>query len=197
MASKPKPNNRWDASHGTYIAGRAALDGVDHLAATMERKWGAGRLRLLVTAEWREKFDRQRYKLRRAIEQGPLPELQNEAARMEAAWTHLDYLATYHEAPVLAPLVWEIALPDGTVAALCYDHADAAAVDTDGRTVVVYSLDELANIIHQHRAQSLELRPPRHFVEPIRRNLDDPLDAIGQAGDFDDPLDAPGLMGAG
>ena len=49
------------------IAGKAHLDGVDALAAEMERKWGCDRLRLLVAADLREKFDRQRYFLNQAI----------------------------------------------------------------------------------------------------------------------------------
>ena len=38
----------WAQTHGTYIAGQAAIDGADHAAVMMEAKWGAGRLRLLV-----------------------------------------------------------------------------------------------------------------------------------------------------
>jgi hypothetical protein len=57
----------WARTNGTYIAGKAHLDGVDALAAEMERKWGCDRLRLLVSPDLREKFDRQRYFLNQAI----------------------------------------------------------------------------------------------------------------------------------
>jgi hypothetical protein len=43
------------------LPGRACIDEADVTAAQMETRWRAGRLRLLVTPELREKFDRQRY----------------------------------------------------------------------------------------------------------------------------------------
>jgi len=50
----------WARTNGTYLAGRAYIDGADETACEMETKWGADRLRLLVSTELREKFDRQR-----------------------------------------------------------------------------------------------------------------------------------------
>src|SRR5262245_16824412 len=50
------------ATHATPIdatAVKAALDRLDHVAREAERKWGIGRLRLLVDDELRAKFDRQ------------------------------------------------------------------------------------------------------------------------------------------
>ena len=41
---------------------KAAVDGVDHFACTMEKKWGVGRLRLLVDDDLRCRFDRQHEK---------------------------------------------------------------------------------------------------------------------------------------
>ena len=46
---------------------RAILDGLDHVAVEMERKWGVGRLRLLVSDLLRAKFDAQKDKLDAAI----------------------------------------------------------------------------------------------------------------------------------
>ncbi len=67
----PKPP-AWQRSHGTHIAGRAYLDEADLTASEMEGKWGCGRLRLLVSPELREKFDRQRYLLNQAVWHGEL-----------------------------------------------------------------------------------------------------------------------------
>jgi hypothetical protein len=50
---------------------RAILDGLDHVAAGMERKWGLGRLRLLVSDLLRAKFDAQKDKLDAAIGRQP------------------------------------------------------------------------------------------------------------------------------
>ena len=46
---------------------RATLDGLDRLADEMDRKWGIGRLRLLVSDLLRAKFDAQKDKLDAAI----------------------------------------------------------------------------------------------------------------------------------
>ena len=84
----------WARSHGTYIAGRAYVDGADQTASEMEAKWGADRLRLLVSSEWREKFDRQRYLFNQAIWHGELEDVRREANRMTTAWLTLDRVAT-------------------------------------------------------------------------------------------------------
>ena len=47
---------------------RATLDGLDLLAHEMDRKWGIGRLWLLVSDLLRAKFDAQKDKLDAAIE---------------------------------------------------------------------------------------------------------------------------------
>ena len=46
---------------------KAILDGLDETARQMERKWGVGRLRLLVDDALRAKFDAQKAKLDAAI----------------------------------------------------------------------------------------------------------------------------------
>jgi hypothetical protein len=46
---------------------RAIIDGLDDVALTMERTWGVGRLRLLVSDLLRAKFDAQKDKLDAAI----------------------------------------------------------------------------------------------------------------------------------
>ena len=57
--TRPLGSSRsWVSTHGTYLSGQAAIDGADHAAITMENKWGAGRLRLLVDAVMWEKFDK-------------------------------------------------------------------------------------------------------------------------------------------
>jgi hypothetical protein len=83
----------WARTPGTYIAGRAYIDGADETAAEMEAKWGCDRLRLLVGPELREKFDRQRYLLNQAIWHGELEAVRRESGRMVMAWQALDRAA--------------------------------------------------------------------------------------------------------
>jgi hypothetical protein len=83
----------WARTNGTYLTGRAYIDGADKTAAEMESKWGADRLRLLVSSELREKFDRQRYLLNQAISHGKLEDVRRESGRMVKAWMALDRAA--------------------------------------------------------------------------------------------------------
>src|SRR6187455_446643 len=88
------PNHLWSRSHGGFIAGRSYIDGADQTAAEMEAKWGVDRLRLLVSPDLREKFDRQRYLFNQAIWHGELEVVRREAGRMVTAWLALDKAAT-------------------------------------------------------------------------------------------------------
>jgi len=169
----------WDQAHGTYLAGRAHLDGVDALVIEMSNKWGFGRLRLLVDAPWREKFDRQRYLMQQAVEGGDLAQIQEQAARTISAWRKLDALATEANAPQASPEVWEAVLPDGTVMAIVRDPGDARALDPRGRRVAVYTLDEIAMILADYkRVNEIKIQWPGASVSVIRRSVQDPLNSI-------------------
>lgn len=182
--SNPLPDTRpgmpWAGTNGQYIAGRAYLDEADHTAAQMEAKWGADRLRLLVAPEMREKFDRQRYLLNQAIWHGDLESVRRESMRMVKGWLALDRAATEAGAAVLSPSVWEIAMPDGGVAAIVPDASHYSAVQADGRKVAVYTLEDVARLL----AGFPELAAVKHAfpgakVTAVRRSVDDPLDSVG------------------
>jgi hypothetical protein len=49
-----QPSATWNRAAGMMIAGRAYIDEADKTAIEMEAKWGAVRLRLLVSPELRE-----------------------------------------------------------------------------------------------------------------------------------------------
>lgn len=153
--SKPKPHAvtendtspAWQQTHGTYLAGRAAIDGADALAREVEQRWGAGRVRLLVPTELREKFDRQRYLFDKAILHGDLEEVRQQSARMERAWRAVDAAATDAGKKVLAPEVWETVLENGRVAAIVRTNDDARHVVAEGRGVSVWTLEEIARLL--------------------------------------------------
>jgi hypothetical protein len=181
----------WSRSNGTYIAGRAYLDEADQTAAQMEAKWGADRLRLLVSPELREKFDRQRYKLNQAIWHGELEAVRQESMRMVKAWLALDKAAEAAGAGKLDPQVWEIALEDGSVAAIVPSADHARRVVADGRQVQVFTLEEIARLLHAFPAIVKAKNVfPGSTVTAVRRSVDDPLDAILDTGDpLDDPVE--------
>lgn len=181
----------WARSHGTYISGRAYVDGADETAAEMEAKWGCDRLRLLVSPELREKFDRQRYLFNQAVWHGELEDVRRESGRMVNAWVALDAAATAAGRSPLAPIVWEIPLEDGTVAAIVQDDAHAHAVVGEGRKVSVFTLEEIARLLSNYPVLAqAKLTFPGATITAVRRSVDDPLSAIH---DTDLPLDEIGF----
>jgi len=185
--------NRWDKSHGTYLVGQAAVDGADAQAIACEEFWGPGRLRLLVDDQLREKFDRQRYRYAQAIQGGELIDVQREAARMTLAWKTLDKAARAAGHWRRPAEVWETTLSDGTVVAIVQTLVDAKAVRTEGRQVALYSLEEIARLIEGYPGvvKAKQLWPGAR-VEPVRKSIADPLDAIDKATGLDSPLEGGG-----
>lgn len=184
MAVKMKTANgashSWANSHGTYIAGRSYVDGADETACEMEAKWGVDRLRLLVSPELREKFDRQRYLLNQAIWHGDLESVRREAGRMVNAWLALDRAATEAGRLPLEPVVWEVALEDGSVAAIVPDDARAKAVIAEGRKVAVYTLEEIGRLLSAYEgvAKAKLVFPGATVTEIRKRSVEDPMNAI-------------------
>ena len=177
----------WQRTPGTYLAGSEVIEDVDAIVIEMERKWGRGRLRLLVEPELREKFDRQRYLFGQALWNGDLEDVRREAPRMATAWRALDKRATANGAKILPPTVWEVALPDGTVAAIVKEPELVQDVMADGRDVRVYSLEELGELLHNFPtlAKAKEVFPGAEVVQ-VKQYRGDPIDGIP---DFTAPLD--------
>lgn len=169
----------WQASHACYLAGQSHIDGADALAIEMERVWGVGRLRLLVSNELREKFDSQRLKLNMAIQTGGVADVQREADRMCNAWRALDAAARAAGAPEMWADAWEVGLPDGSVAVLVRSVTEAHKVVADGRGRAVYTLAEIANLLHYFPALAkAKATWPGATVTAVRREIADPLDAL-------------------
>lgn len=179
----------WARTNGTYISGRAYIDGADETACEMEAKWGADRLRLLVPAELREKFDRQRYLFNQAIWHGELEDVRREAGRMVNAWLALDAAATAAGKEQLSPKVWEI-VTEGRVFAIVQTDHDAVAVRADGRELTVYTLEEVGRFLAAYPdvAKAKAVFPGATVTE-IRKTVEDPLRAIPDTGDdLNDPI---------
>jgi hypothetical protein len=169
----------WARHHGTYISGRAYLDGADKAAADAETKWGCGRLRLLVSPELREKFDNQRYKLNRAIWHGQLEDVRRESQRMVNAYMALDAAAEAAGATKLDPAIMEVVLSSGVVAAIVPDLQHAQFIQREDRRMDVYTLDEIGRILSAFPtlAKIKESYPGAEVVR-CKRSVDDPMDSI-------------------
>jgi len=185
-------NDLWSSSHGTYLTGRSHIDGAEALQIEMEKKWGADRLRLLVSQELREKFDRQRYLFRQAIEFGPLENVRRESERMRTALYALDGAAKASGASPLDAEIMETSLDSGTVLAIVGDPDDArrAFARADGRRMIVYTLEEVAKILSGYPSVNATKQVwPGATVTKVTRHVPDPLDVIAHPTGLDDALD--------
>jgi len=180
----------WAANNGTYISGQAALDDVDILARDLEIRWGAGRLRLLVGADLRDKFDRQRYLVQQATEHGDLEAVRVQARRMMAAWRALDRAASEAGASTSPPEIWEGVTEAGVVVAIVRRSEDAHRVAVEGRAVAVYTLDEIIRIVGKVPALgAAKVAFVGAKVRKIKTGLADSLRAINDTrGGLDDLL---------
>ena len=123
----------------------AMVDGLDQVALAMERKWGVGRLRLLVSDFLRAKFDEQKDRLDAALRSGEEQFVSAQVEGMRRAWQALDRAA--HEAgeTPLAPEVWECVLPStGEVVSLVRTATEAHHVARECR---VFTVAEVAILI--------------------------------------------------
>ena len=135
---------------------KAILDGVDETARQMERKWGVGRLRLLVDDALRAKFDAQKAKLDAAIATGQVIYIRAQAEGMRRAWQVLDRAASDAGAQPLAAEVWECVLPpSGEVGSIVPHRAEAHHV---ARECEVWTLAEVGVLIERMGDQVRQVR---------------------------------------
>lgn len=135
---------------------QAHMDAVDVVVRQAETEWGVDRLPMLVDADLRARFYRQRVKWQEALTEAweskmltrdQLDAVITKSAAMQRAWLALiDAASTAGHRPIGAE-VWEARLKDGSVAAIVQTNAEAAKVLADGRHVNVWTLEEVANVI--------------------------------------------------
>jgi hypothetical protein len=124
---------------------QAMVEGLDELAHAMERKWGVGRLRLIVSDFLRAKFDEQKDRLDAALQSGEERYVAAQVEGMRRAWSALDRAAHDTGAQPLAPEVWECVLPStGEVVSLVRTETEAHHVARECR---VFTVAEVAILI--------------------------------------------------
>jgi hypothetical protein len=183
------PSNFKEASFmqsaATYTAARSHIDGADFACVEMGRKWGEGRLRLIISTDLREKVDRQWLLFNEAIRFGDLEAVRIQSARMVRAWEAADREATALGATPLDPQVWETTTPDGDVLAIVRTRDEASKVIAEGRAVRVVTLDEVGNLLGKHFGQVLGVLAAFEgsrvvaVREPVPLNLVDAFDHRG------------------
>lgn len=183
---------RWQKSYSMFITGQSMIDEVTLLADKMESKWGAGQLRLIVGAELRDKFDRQRYLFSQAMLIGELEDVRVQSQRMMKAWNALDRAATDAGLTVQLPEVWDHISEDGNAYAFVRNRDHAKVYHNAHPGVRLYSLEEVCRILDAQSAvgEAKELFPGAEVVEVQKRSVGDVLDDIWDpTKSLDDPLD--------
>jgi hypothetical protein len=135
---------------------RAMVADLDEVAAEMDRVWGIGRLRILVSESLRAKFDEQRARVDGALSSGQESFVRVQVEAMRRAWHALDRAARAAGAKPMSHEVWEVELPScGEVIALVRDGVHSGSVP-QGRPV--FTLPEVARLIETLGAAVLETK---------------------------------------
>ena len=148
---------------------RAMVEGLDQAALAMERKWGVGRLRLIVSDFLRAKFDEQKDRLDAALRSDEERYVAPQVDGMRRAWVALDRAAHESGASPLSPQVWECVLPStGEVISLVRSAEEAHHVAREGR---VFTVAEVAILIEALGDGVLDIKQkfPGAAVTGIRR----------------------------
>lgn len=128
------------------------LDKLDTAACEVESRWGVSRLERLVSFDMAQKWKRQTDRLNKAISEKnvfTLPEIVNGTIRGYKAM-EADAIAQGHK-PMDAPFGWSVGLPSGKTLVVVRHPKDASLMNDlkrdHGDDVVVWTIDEIANII--------------------------------------------------
>lgn len=148
---------------GTTQAIQGLVQSVDLLTDRLERKWGVGRLRLLVADALRERFDRQWRKWQAAYATQDLDAVRAHSEAMRRAWAALDAAAIAAGHQPLAPEVWETRMPNGRVLGVVRTLPEAHALAGDGRERDIWTLDEVGRVIAAWHAERWVEAAHRHF----------------------------------
>lgn len=185
------PAARWQKSYGMFITGQSFIDEAKIVEREMNRRWGAGRLRLIVGADLRDKFDRQRYLFNQAVWHGELEDVRQQAQRMINAWKALDKQATQAGQTLQLPEVWDAVSPKGNVYAFVRDRDDAKVYERDRPNVRVFTLEEICLVLDAQEAvgEAKEAFPDAEVVAWSKGSVGDVLDDIlDTSPDLDDEI---------
>lgn len=163
-----------DPYHADLV--KAGLDRLDHTAHELERRWGIGRLRLLVDDVLRARFDRQAKLLDAALWDGNADgrTILAHIDAMERGWQKLELQATVDGHTPKPPAWLECVGPEGKLFLIVNDMADGSQIAdyARGRQATVFTAPEIGRLLeawpliatakhHFEGAQVVQLRPSR------------------------------------
>jgi hypothetical protein len=126
---------------------KLALDALDEVAHQAEKKYGVGRLPLLVSVDLAERFHRQAALLNDAILVGSIADVEHHANRMAHAWRALQAAAEAAGASPLSPKHLEARMPDGRLLVVVDGPVEAWCALQENRAAVVWTMAEFLSVI--------------------------------------------------
>jgi len=142
----------------SYDQCMAVVAGVDHVASTLEARWGIRRLPLIVSDDTRLRFRSACALWAEAIKGWQVGEVTRAGAMMRRAWAALEAEAINLGHAPIEPHSLEAALPDGTVLAIVNSADDAhhVASNAAGRKVIALTVEEVARLYERYGRQDLQ-----------------------------------------
>lgn len=159
---------------------QALVDGVDAVTVAMERKWGMGRLPLLVSDDLRTRWYRQWDHFTATLAAGDEAVMEACAPATIRGWQAMDASATGDQHPPMNPDVWEIDMGDGRVVGVVRDASEASVAASwarfHGREL--WTLDEIKELIRaagRTVGQAKQLFPGARVTKAVGDPLNDDI----------------------
>jgi len=137
------------ASPSAWDKTQSAVLEFDKAATIYEERWGRDRLADLAGPELRERFYQQIYRMNQAISAVDWREVKHQCAVTLRGYAALETAALEAGHEPLQGRFWDAPMADGRVLCVCPDHHEAGKVarQRKGENVLVYSVEEVANIL--------------------------------------------------
>jgi len=142
------------ASASLWDKVQSAVLEFDKAATAYEERWGRDRLADLASPELRERFYQQIYRMNQAISAVDWREVEHQCAVTLRGYAALETAALEAGHKPLQGRFWDAPMADGRVLCVCPDHHEAGEVarQRKGDNVLVYSVEEIANILATNEA---------------------------------------------
>lgn len=129
-----------------------AIEALDEVAGSMERKWGMGRLPRLVSIDLAERFHRQAEKLNAEIMEeatAGFGQVEREAGRMVNAWMALDAAAEAAGAAPASAKYMTARMSDGRSLVICSDLEGMGVYQRQNldRAAAVWTMQEIVAVL--------------------------------------------------
>jgi hypothetical protein len=142
------------ASPSAWDKTQSAVLEYDKAATVYEELWGRDRLADLAGPELRERFYHQVYRMNKAISAVDWREVQHQCGVTLRGYAALEAAALEAGHKPLAGRFWDAPMADGRVLCVCPDYHEAGKVarQRKGENVLVYSVEEIANLLATNEA---------------------------------------------